>query len=170
MVDEKQFETMYSLFSPEIVYQRCDHLITGMEAFRDFYENGRKISGTHTIQGTVCAFKSVAVVGEFNGISRDGEVLKASFADVLTFDLRFHIRRRNTYLDDKTLRGNIPTHACDEFKVGPDTSAGTFFSERGEKTIDEITRTDGTRYVRVTIPQIGMHDKLYSAQGAQLIE
>lgn len=97
-VDIKDFESLYSLFSDDVVYKRCEQEIRGIEDFRNFYENERKINGKHTINDIIVNKKSVVTRGVFTGINSNNESIELEFADFFEFDISGKINKRFTYL------------------------------------------------------------------------
>lgn len=96
--DTRNFESLYSLFSNNVAYYRCEQEILGIEQLKRFYEKERKINGNHIINNTIVNKKSVAVRGIFSGTNGNGETIKLNFADFFEFDDSGKINRRFTYL------------------------------------------------------------------------
>ena len=97
-VDTGDFESLYSLFSDDIVYKRCEQEICGIEDFMNFYENERKINGKHTINNIIVNKKYVVTRGVFTGINSNNESIELEFADFFEFDISCKINKRFTYL------------------------------------------------------------------------
>lgn len=97
-VDSGDFESLYSLFSSDIFYKRCEQEISGIEQLKEFYEQERKINGRHTINDIIVNKKSVVVRGVFSGVNNNNESIKLEFADFFDFDDTDKIHKRFTYL------------------------------------------------------------------------
>lgn len=100
LVDAGRLEEMYALFDDDIVYRRPGYEpLTGMAAFRAFYEGERVIRhGAHTLSSLVDRDGHVAVAGDFQGALHDGREVSVRFADFFTFSGE-RIIRRDTYFD-----------------------------------------------------------------------
>jgi ketosteroid isomerase-like protein len=110
LVDAGAIDHVLALFSPDVVYQRCEREIRGDEELRDFYENGRKINGRHFIDGVVAVPDHVGVQGRFSGSARDGSPLEIRFADVFqirSVDDNHWFSARHTYLHTEHLRHSL---------------------------------------------------------------
>lgn len=99
LVDAEDYETLYELFSDDIVYYRPGQSpIEGKAAFRAFYEEGRPLEdGSHEVLRVVVDGDTAAVQGRFSGVQND-EPVDFGFADVHEFDDET-IARRWTYTD-----------------------------------------------------------------------
>lgn len=98
LVDAGDYLPMYQLFSDNIIYQRCEQTLTGMKAFRHFYEVDRQISGQHTVQSSFSNANVVVARGMFVGKNRRDQAIQLDFADFFEFDEQGLISKRTTYL------------------------------------------------------------------------
>ena len=99
-IDDKDLPTVYSLFSPKIVYQRgTGEPIKGIRQFRRFYEapEGRIIaSGNHTNLEFASTPSQVEVHGHFSGALKNGEAVEVDFVDKFRFNKKGKIMTRVT--------------------------------------------------------------------------
>lgn len=98
LVDAGEYSALYKLFSDDIVYQRCEQTISGMAAFKDFYEKDRTIQGKHTIIQIIASDEGVAVRGTFSGTNANQQAVELSFSDFFTINNQHKITHRYTYL------------------------------------------------------------------------
>lgn len=98
-VDAGNLEEVFALFADDIRYTRSGpRVIDGIEAFREFYENDRALSGEHSVADVVVSGDQVAVQGNFVGENLlDGSDVSFGFADFLQFDDQGLIVERATY-------------------------------------------------------------------------
>ncbi|WP_058366560.1 nuclear transport factor 2 family protein [Haloparvum sedimenti] len=103
-VDAEAYEDLFALFAEDVVYERPGQdAIEGMEAFREFYFEGRPLEdGRHEVHRVVADGDgldgtTVAVRGTFSGV-QDGETVSFGFADFHEFEDGL-IARRDTYTD-----------------------------------------------------------------------
>ncbi len=103
-VDANDLETLFSVFSEDIVYERPGYSpITGMKDFKDFYRNNRIIKkGKHTLSNIIVHEPYVIVEGEFRGTLKDGRESYTKFVDVYTFSGKKAIKR-HTYFDGQNV-------------------------------------------------------------------
>ena len=103
-VDGKDLDTLFSVFSDNIVYKRPGYEpIEGMEKFREFYRGNRVIrEGHHTLSNIIVMEPYVVVEGEFNGILKDGSKSHTTFVDVYTFSNGKAVKR-HTYFDGQNV-------------------------------------------------------------------
>lgn len=103
-VDDEAYEELFALFADDIVYERPGQSsIDGIEAFREFYHEGRPLEdGTHAVDRIVAEADTVAVSGRFSGV-QDGTEVAFGFADFHTFDDDGLITHRITYTDRDTV-------------------------------------------------------------------
>jgi ketosteroid isomerase-like protein len=103
-VDEGAHEDLFALFADDVVYERPgQEPIEGIEAFRQFYREGRPLSdGEHAVHDVVADGDTVAVRGEFSG--RQGQTrVSFGFTDFHVFDEDGSIAHRYTYTDRDTV-------------------------------------------------------------------
>lgn len=86
-VDLEKWDSLFSLFSNEIVYNRPGHPpIVGIDNFRHFFLHVRTIkSSKHTLLAVVSNGYQVAVHGMFRGMMKDGTSAEFGFADFFEF-------------------------------------------------------------------------------------
>jgi hypothetical protein len=103
-VDSNDLETLFSVFSENIVYERPGYeAISGMEKFKDFYRKNRIIKeGHHTLSNIIVHKPYVIVEGEFKGILKDGRESYTKFVDVYTFSNNKAVKR-HTYFDGQNV-------------------------------------------------------------------
>ena len=99
-IDDKDLATVYSLFSPKIVYQRGKgEPMKGIRQFRRFYEapEGRIIaSGNHTNLEFASTPSHVEVHGHFSGVLKNGDAVEVDFIDRFKFNKKGKITTRVT--------------------------------------------------------------------------
>ena len=103
-VDNNDLETLFSVFSDNIVYKRPGYdPIIGMKDFMDFYRSNRIIrEGHHTLFNIIVHEPYVIVEGEFKGILKDGTESYTKFVDVYTFSGNKAVKR-HTYFDGQNV-------------------------------------------------------------------
>lgn len=101
LVDARDFERMYQLFSHDIRYKRGGDMIVGLQALRDFYEKKRKIDIRHRLiaqrpiqRGELM---DMFMWGEYSG-TKDDQPIRGSFVDILSYNSLKQIRERRTCL------------------------------------------------------------------------
>ena len=97
-VDKSDLDSLFSLFSINIIYNRCEQKISGIDQLKLFYKNVRKINGKHTIIDIIVNNKNVAIRGKFNGEDSNGNVIMLDFADFFELGDDDKIIKRQTYL------------------------------------------------------------------------
>lgn len=97
-VDSGDLDTLYSLFSDDIEYQRCEENISGIEALKEFYGVNRTIHGKHTVHSIVSEEDVIATRGVFKGKNGKNEDIILNFADFFVFNQEGQIAKRFTYL------------------------------------------------------------------------
>lgn len=101
LVDQGNLEEMYKLFVDDIIYNRCEQTIEGIDALKHFYEKERKIQGHHEINHFFSRLDDVAVLGTFHKQAKEG-VEPVEFWDYFSIEKFFllpqGIRQRNTML------------------------------------------------------------------------
>jgi ketosteroid isomerase-like protein len=103
-VDTGDLDTLFSIFSDDIVYKRPGYKpIEGMKNFQAFYRENRVIKeGHHTLLNITVKDPYVVVEGEFNGVLKDGARTYTQFVDVYTFS-NGKATRRHTYFDGQNV-------------------------------------------------------------------
>jgi ketosteroid isomerase-like protein len=104
LVDSGDFEGLFKLFHPDIVYERGGTKpIQGMEEFRRFYLADRIIrKGQHQLDSVLVDGEWVIVRGSMAGVLKNGESVLIHFADFHQFR-DGKIWRRYTYFTDRTV-------------------------------------------------------------------
>jgi ketosteroid isomerase-like protein len=103
-VDAGNFEEVFKLFHPDIVYERGGtRTMHGIDELKKFYHSDRVIqTGRHEIQTLLTEASWVVVRGVFNGILKSGEKVEVRFADFHEFSEN-KIRRRYSYFMDRSV-------------------------------------------------------------------
>lgn len=101
LVDARDFEKMYQLFSHDITYKRGGDMIVGLQSLRDFYEKKRKIDIKHRLIAQYPIQRGelmdMFMWGEYSG-TKDGQPIQWSFVDILSYNALKQIRTRRTCL------------------------------------------------------------------------
>lgn len=90
-IDRGQFETLFDMCDDNIVYERDGlendgHLKTdGLGAFKNFYNNERKLTGIHNTESVQNDGNSITVTGRFEG-TNDGTSIKLRYKDTWVFN------------------------------------------------------------------------------------
>ncbi len=90
-IDRGQFETLFDMCDDNIVYERDGlenngHLkIDGLGAFKNFYNNERKLTGIHNTESVQNDGNSITVTGSLEGIN-DGTPIKLRYKDTWVFN------------------------------------------------------------------------------------
>lgn len=98
LVDSKELEEMFKLFSNDVIYVRGEEEINGMDSLKDFYLKDRKLNGNHALKEIEELNKKVIVKGTFKGTNHKNDNLDLNFADFFYFNSEGLIFRRETYL------------------------------------------------------------------------
>lgn len=96
-IDARDIDWVVSMFAEEATYQRAEAAYVGKQAIGDFYRDGRKIQGKHTLSGVIAAAERVVAYGEFNGVGAQNQPVHVGFCDVWTFKDSLVVKRQ-TYL------------------------------------------------------------------------
>ena len=95
-VDNHDYEGLLTYFADDIIYRRCQRIITGKAALRHFYLKVRNLGGTHSIETLVEKGNLVIVEGRFEGTK--GRIpFEVQFADFFRFNKDQLIQERHTY-------------------------------------------------------------------------
>lgn len=97
-IDKGDVDWVLALFDEAGEYQRADAIYKGMGELTEFYKQGRKIKGKHSLENIFSNENKVAVNGVFEGVGGDGSPKKISFADFWTFNEKGLVALRKTYL------------------------------------------------------------------------
>ncbi|MCI0183930.1 nuclear transport factor 2 family protein [Sulfoacidibacillus ferrooxidans] len=99
-VDAHDLDTIYSLFSDDIVYERAGSpVIAGIIEFKKFYESERQILiGQHTLLDVIADDHGVAVRGIFNGQLKNGRNVSTKFSDIFIMS-GDKVQQRYTFFD-----------------------------------------------------------------------
>lgn len=101
LVDARDFERMYQLFSHDITYKRGGDMIVGLQSLRDFYEKKRKIDIQHRLIAQYPIQRGelmdMFMWGDYNG-KKDGQPIRGSFVDILSYNALKQISARRTCL------------------------------------------------------------------------
>jgi ketosteroid isomerase-like protein len=102
-IDAGDEEGVFELFAEDVTYHRPgQEPIEGMNAFREFYLEGRPLSaGTHEVRQVLVDGDAAAVRGRFTG-EQGGEPVGFGFADVHRFE-GGKIVERHSYTDRDTV-------------------------------------------------------------------
>ena len=90
-IDRGQFETLFDICDDNIVYERDGlendgHLkIDGLGAFKNFYNNERKLTGIHNTESVQNDGNSITVTSSFEG-TNDGTSIKLRYKDTWVFN------------------------------------------------------------------------------------
>lgn len=96
-VDAGDTEWIVAMFAKEARYRRADADYVGQAAIAEFYREGRKIRGKHTIENLYATGNVVVVQGTFVGQGAKGNPKKVRFCDVWLFQDTC-VKLRETYL------------------------------------------------------------------------
>jgi len=96
-IDARDIDWVVNMFADQAVYERAEASYAGKKAIADFYTNGRKIQGKHTIEPVIAEGERVVAYGEFNGVGAQNQPLHIGFCDVWTFKDALVVKRQ-TYL------------------------------------------------------------------------
>ena len=97
-VDARDFDSLCELFSDDIVYKRCEEIISGIKNLKLFYTQERKIEGKHSLSNVWSRDNEVMVRGVFIGNNGDGQAIELCFADFFELNQDNKICKRETYL------------------------------------------------------------------------
>lgn len=95
LIDSNNFESLYNLFSEDIIYERNDVILNGKEEFVDFYKNIRKLSGIHTVNNIEADKNIITIRGNFTG-TNNGKYTDFQFTDIFTFNDKKKVSHRKT--------------------------------------------------------------------------
>ena len=111
LVDKKDFERMYQLFSHDIRYKRGGDIIIGLAGLRVFYEEKRKIDIKHRIIAQYPIQRGelmdMLMWGDYHG-TKGGKAIQGSFVDIMSYNSLKQIRTRRTFLR----RDKRPNESC----------------------------------------------------------
>jgi len=97
-VDENKINSLLSLFSEDIIYVRCGHLIKGKDKLKAFYTEDRRILGNHKLNEIINNGDKIITRGVFKGTNKEGSAVELQFADFFYLNERGEIKKRYTYL------------------------------------------------------------------------
>ena len=97
-VDAGDTEWIVQMFSVDGIYDRAGAIYKGQNAIRQFYEEGRKVSLTHSNIKIWDAGLDIFVEGDFAGKGNDGSSRTGQFSDHWTFSNNGKVTLRRTSL------------------------------------------------------------------------
>ena len=98
-IDAGKIDEVIKIFTQNILYQRGNRLIEGIDELRIFYKKERTLQGIHTLRKITLDKDKIKVEGIFEGTAKNKKV-KFEFSDTFIFGKNNKVKERRTQSRD----------------------------------------------------------------------